>query len=104
GREVQRGREGVKKSRGTGGTATGTVGQGGLSARARRVSPRLKGRSDAAFGRYLRDRGCIGDIWIDRHRGWQFPPLAKCRAEWLERFPNTKWHDLDIEDWTTGED
>ena len=75
----------------------------GLYDQARRVSPRLKGRSDAAFGRYLKDRDCTRE-WVCRERGWQFPPLAKCRAEWLERFPDTKWYDLDLEDWTTGED
>jgi hypothetical protein len=74
----------------------------GLYDQARRISPRLKGRSDHALGRYLKDRGCT-NIWVRRDRGWQFPPLTDCRAAWLERFPDTKWHDLDIEDWTVGE-
>ena len=86
---------GVKKTR--------MVWREGLYDQARRISPRLKGRSDAAFGRYLKDRDCTRE-WVCRERGWQFPPLAKCRAEWLERFPDTKWYDLDLEDWTTGED
>ena len=36
-----------------------------------------------AFGRYLKKRDCI-DIWVYRdrsHRGWQLPPLDKCRAD-----------------------
>src|SRR5262245_34894149 len=52
--------EEVEESIGYGGTRTRTVWHEGLYDQARRVSPRLKGRSDAAFGRYLRDRGCIG--------------------------------------------
>jgi len=75
----------------------------GLYDQARRISPKLKATTDAAFGRYLKERGCQ-NAWVNRDRGWQFPRLANCRAEWLERFPDMKWHDLDIEDWTTGGD
>jgi hypothetical protein len=76
----------------------------GLYDQARRISPKLKARSDAALGRYLRDkeRGCK-NAWVRRDRGWQFPPLADCRARWLERFPDTKWDDLNLADWTVGE-
>jgi Family of unknown function (DUF5906) len=92
-----------------GGTRMRMVKREGLYDQARRVSPKLKGATDAALGRYLsdKDRGCTR-IEIRRRqrktRGWQFPPLAECRARWLERFPGTQWHDLDLEDWTTGED
>jgi len=88
---------------GYGGKKTRMVWRDGLYDQARRISPKLKGTSDAALGRYLKKRGCR-NAWVHRDRGWQFSPLANCRAEWLERFPDTKWHDLDIEDWTTGED
>jgi hypothetical protein len=89
---------------GFGGKKTRMVWREGLYDQARRISPKLKAKSDTALGRYLRDkeRGCK-NAWVRRDRGWQFPPLADCRAAWLERFPNTKWDDLDIEDWTTGE-
>jgi hypothetical protein len=94
--------EEIEESIGFGGKRTRTVWREGLYDQARRISPRLKGRSDTVLGRYLRDRGCR-NAWVSRQRGWQFPPLADCRAEWLERFPDTKWHDLNIEDWTVGE-
>jgi Family of unknown function (DUF5906) len=95
--------EKIEEPDGWGGTRTRTVVREGLFEQARRISPKLKAMSDAALGHYLRDRGCERQ-WVRRERGWQFPPLAQCRKEWEERFPNTKWDDLDIEDWTTGED
>jgi Family of unknown function (DUF5906) len=105
-------------SDGYGASKTRVVKREGLYDQARRVSPKLKGITDAALGRYLsdRDRGSLPGrndrgckpIRVrrrgKRHRGWQFPSLAECRARWLERFPDTKWHDPDLEDWTTGED
>jgi len=87
---------------GYGGRRTRMVWREGLYDQARRISPRLKGRSDTALGRYLKDRGCK-NTWIDHQRGWEFPTLTECRAEWLERFPDTKWHDLKLADWTVGE-
>jgi hypothetical protein len=89
-------------SDGWGGRKTRMVWRDGLYDQARRVSPRLKGRSDTALGRYLRDRGCRNE-WISHQRGWQFPSLSKCRADWLERFPDTNWNDLNLADWTVGE-
>jgi hypothetical protein len=94
--------EKIEEPTGWGGTRTRTVFREGLYDQARRISPKLKGRSDKALGRYLKDRGCTSE-WVRRDRGWQFPSLADCRAKWLERFPDTKWDDLDLEDWTTGE-
>jgi hypothetical protein len=84
-----------------------TVKREGLYDQARRVSPRLKGVSDAAFGRYLshEDRGCVGgDVWVKRRRAWRFPPLVTCRDKWIERFPLTVWADPGLADWTFGED
>src|SRR5215831_15130194 len=94
--------EEIEEPTGWGGTRKRTVCHEGLYDQARRISPKLKGRSDTALGRYLRDRGCQ-NAWIGHQRGWQFPPLTKCRADWLERFPKTEWYDFDIEDWTIGE-
>jgi hypothetical protein len=95
--------EEIEESTGFGGTRTRTVRHEGLFDQARRISPKLKAVTDAALGRYLtKERGCER-AWVRRERGWQFPPLAKCRAEWLERFPDTKWDDLNLEDWTVGE-
>jgi hypothetical protein len=95
--------EEIEEPTGWGGTRKRTVWHEGLFDQARQISPRLKGTSDTALGLYLRDQGCKRR-WVRRERGWQFPPLAECRARWLERFPDTKWDDLDLEDWTVGED
>jgi hypothetical protein len=87
------------------GKRTRTVKREGLFDQARRVSPKLKNVSEAALGRYLRDpeRGCV-NVWVKRERGWRFPPLAKCRDRWCERFPETVWPDDGLADWTLGED
>jgi hypothetical protein len=78
-----------------------TVKRDGLYDQARAVSPKLKGYTDAALGRYLKQQNCE-NAWVRRHRGWQFPPLAECRKRWLERFPMTVWHDAETKEWTTG--
>ena len=84
---------------------TQTVRREGLYDQARRISPKLKGMSDTALGRYLRDpeRGCI-NTWVKRDRGWRFPTLADCRDKWCARFPDTVWADPSPADWTFGED
>ena len=70
----------------------------GLYEQARTSSPKLKNETDAAFGRYLRKRGCDRKR-VCRQRGWQFPPLDKARAEWLTRFPDTVWDQPNITSW-----
>jgi len=69
----------------------------GLLEQGRTSSPRLKTETDAAFGRYLRKRGCISKR-VCRQRGWQFPTLEQARAEWTKRFPFTAW-DPEIKVW-----
>jgi hypothetical protein len=64
----------------------------GLYEQARTSSPELKKQTDAAFGRYLRKRGCTSKR-VCRQRGRQFPTLDQCRKEWLSRFPDTLWHE-----------
>jgi hypothetical protein len=82
---------------------TRTIWREGLYDQARRISPKLKGTSDAALGRYFTKQGCRGnDVWVHRRRGWQFPPLADCRKRWNERYPDTTWDDT--KDWTYPED
>jgi hypothetical protein len=63
----------------------------GLYDHARRCSPRLKGVSDTALGRFLRDKvGCFN--WRSEDaRGWKFKPLEELRADWRRRFPATVW-------------
>ena len=91
----------ISESDGFGGRRTRTVKRDGLYDQARAVSPELRGYTEAALGRYLKQQGCR-NAWVRRHRGWQFPPLANCRARWLERFPMTVWNDLETNEWTTG--
>ena len=90
--------EEVTRSTAMGGNYTRTVRHEGLYDQARRSSPGLRGDTDAAFGRFLRKQGCEM-AWVRRRRGWQFPPLSKCRDCWLERFPQTQWHDPAVKDW-----
>jgi hypothetical protein len=93
--------EELTESDGYGGDRKRTMKRDGLYDQARAVSPKLKGYTDAALGRYLKQQNC-GNAWVRRHRGWQFPPLAECRKRWLERFPMTVWNDSETKEWTTG--
>jgi hypothetical protein len=72
----------------------------GLYDQARASSPRLRGASDAALGRFLahKDQGC-SRAWVRRHRGWEFPPLLQCRKRWLERYPDQVWQLPDLTEW-----
>jgi Family of unknown function (DUF5906) len=96
----------IVETDGFGGQRKRMVKREGLYDQARRISPRLKGVSDTALGLYLRDpeRGCTGDIWVRRRRGWQFPPLNQCREHWKQRFPETVWRDQEITEWTFAGD
>jgi Family of unknown function (DUF5906) len=76
----------------------------GLYDQARRISPKLKSETDTALGLYLRERCGCTNKWVQRQRGWKFPPLAECRARWKERFPETEWLDPALANWTLGED
>src|SRR5262249_3553326 len=100
-------KEEIEESTGSyGGKRTRTVWHNGLYDQAKRISPKLKNETEAAFGRYLKKCDCA-DIWIYRdrsRRGWQLPPLDKCRADWLVRFPQTKWRDPGMKGWTADED
>jgi hypothetical protein len=92
----------IEGTDGYGGTRTRTVWRDGLYDQARRSSPKLKNATDHTLGGYLTDRGCVR-AWVHRERGWKFPPLAKCRADWKERFPHTVWDDQDITEWKPAE-
>jgi uncharacterized protein DUF5906/bifunctional DNA primase/polymerase-like protein len=85
-----------------GGSRTRTVKRNGLLDQARDISPRLKQVSDHKIGRYLNDRGCTR-TQVRRHRGWQFPPLTKCRDDWCKRFPLTEWDDPALTEWEPEE-
>jgi hypothetical protein len=70
----------------------------GLYEQARISSPDLKKATDAAFGRYLKKRGCVS-ARVCRQRGWQVPTLDQCRIEWRKRFPDTTWDRPDVTAW-----
>ena len=70
----------------------------GLYEQARTSSPELKKKTDAAFGRYLRKRGCVRER-VCRQRGWKLPPLDQCRIEWKKRFPDTVWDEPNVTSW-----
>jgi hypothetical protein len=97
----------LSESVGFGETRKRTVWRDGLFDQARRISPRLKGVSDAALGRYLTDQRCA-NAWVRGggrgRRGWRFPPLGECRSNWMSRFPETVWRDPNTTEWTSGED
>jgi hypothetical protein len=97
--EVENGTDGFGKMR------TRTVKRDGLYDHARRISPKLKFETEAAFGRYLSNeqRGAES-AWVSRHRGWIFPPLSVCRERWLARFPQTKWREPGVMEWRVEDD
>src|SRR6516162_6862246 len=95
--------EQIEESDGYGGTRKRTVKREGFFEQARAMSPKLKGVTDAALGRYLNDNGCIR-ITIRRpglrKRGWRLPDLGECRQRWHERFPEMQWDDPSLANWT----
>ena len=89
----------------SGGERKRTIWRDGLYDQARRISPKLKGATDAALGRYLSNKnGWVRATrtWVQGERGWQFPPLAVCRKRWNERYPHAEWDDT--KDWTYPKD
>ncbi len=76
------------------------VTQIGLYDQARLIEPRLKNRTnDHRLGDHLREMGCDNSKKVLRRRGWTFPPLLQCRAEWEKRYPGWKWRDAEITEW-----
>lgn len=63
----------------------------GLYDHARRSSPRLRGVSDTALGRFLGKNGCFKFKIDGGLRGWIFKRLPELRDKWCERFPDTEW-------------
>jgi hypothetical protein len=75
--------------------------QRGLMDQARIIEPKLRNLSDHKLGAFLTRMGCTR-MRVLRHRGWAFPPLLKCRAEWIKKYPNWTW-DNDITAWCPEE-
>jgi hypothetical protein len=66
--------------------------------------PRLRWElSDVELYNFLTDRERIG-VACEKHRtssanGWDFPPLAECRAAWEKRYGPTQWERPEMVDW-----
>jgi hypothetical protein len=76
------------------------VNQPGLFDQARVIEPRLKNHtSEHKLGNFLREMGCDNIRRVLRRRGWTFPPLLECRAEWEKRYPSYKWRNPEITEW-----
>ena len=57
----------------------------------------------ACSGVYLNEMGCDNSQKVLRRRGWTFPPLPKCRADWEKRYPGWKWRSPEITEWQPEE-
>ena len=80
------------------------VNQPGIYDQARQIEPRLRSyTSDHRLGRHLSEMGCDNSQKVLRRRGWTFPPLTKCRAEWEKRYPGWKWRNPEITEWQAEE-
>ena len=71
----------------------------GLYDQARRIEPRLRTVNSTKLGGFLAEMGCTNSTRVMRRRGWEFPPLLQCRAEWEERFPRWAWRDPGLTEW-----
>ena len=72
----------------------------GIYDQAKLIEPRLKSHtSDHRLGAHLSQMGCDNRKKVLRRRGWTFPPLPECRAEWEKRYPGWKWRDAEITEW-----
>jgi hypothetical protein len=83
---------------------TGRNLENGLFDLARKRSLALRYKDDQVLARHLAKKvGCTP--WRSRdQRGWEFPPLADCRANWEERYPGWQWRHPEIVEWGWGED
>jgi hypothetical protein len=75
------------------------VKQKGFLDQARIIEPKLRNVSDHKIGKFLRDGGCR-TVRVLRHRGWEFPSLLKCRADWEAKYPHWTWENSDITAWS----
>jgi Family of unknown function (DUF5906) len=80
------------------------VNQLGLFDQARLIEPRLKHHtSDHRLADHLTLMGCENGRVL-RRRGWVFPPLLTCRAEWEKQYADWQWRDATITAWRPEED
>jgi hypothetical protein len=89
---------------GFGNTQIRRIRKTGLYDQARNIEPRLRyHHSDHRLGIHLSEMGASNERKVLRRRGWTFPPLSVCRAEWEKRFPKWQWRDNTITEWRAEE-
>jgi hypothetical protein len=64
---------------------------------ARQRFPRLKWKGDTDIGNFLTEVGCEHDH-TRAGNGYEFPPLAECRAEWERKYGPKEWSNA-VEEW-----
>jgi hypothetical protein len=63
-----------------------------------RERPALRHVDDQVLARHLKEWGC--QPWRSNLvRGWEFPPLAECRARWEEKYPDWRWQHPELTEW-----
>jgi Primase C terminal 2 (PriCT-2)/Bifunctional DNA primase/polymerase, N-terminal/Family of unknown function (DUF5906) len=78
------------------------VKQLGFLDQARIIEPKLKNFSDHKIGKHLTKMGCKRTRVL-RQRGWEFPPLLRCRDAWVKQYPSFQWEDETITAWCPEE-
>jgi hypothetical protein len=68
-----------------------------LLADAQKRYPRLKWKGDTDIGNFLTELGCEWDHTRVAN-GYEFPPLAECRAEWARKYGPQEWGKA-VEEW-----
>ncbi|MFZ1091315.1 MAG: DUF5906 domain-containing protein [Xanthobacteraceae bacterium] len=63
-----------------------------------RDQPPLRYMDEQVLAAHLKQWGCTP--WRSNlARGWEFPPLAKCRARWQEKYPGWTWQHPELTEW-----
>jgi hypothetical protein len=65
--------------------------------------PALKRLNDQILAAHLKKWGC--EPWKNtKQRGWEFLPLAACRARWEKKYPGWAWEHPDINEWQSHDE
>jgi len=67
-----------------------------------REHPSLRHLDEQVLAAHLKQWGCTP--WRNNmRRGWDFPPLAECRALWERKFPAWRWQHPEMTEWQTDD-
>ena len=75
----------------------------GLFDLARERHPQLRYVDDQVLANHLKKVWNCTPWRNSTKRGWEFPPLAQCRAEWEKRYPGWLWRHPDVTEWQAGD-